>query len=107
MQLENNKTLDDYKIKNQSTLHLVIRHKKIMQIFIKLLNGKTLTLNVEPSDTIEKIKKKIQEKEGIPPDQQRLLYMGRELEDIYIISNYKILENSTVFLLTKFRQGIK
>ncbi len=107
MQLENDKTLDDYKIKNQSTLHLVIRHKKIMQIIIKLLNGKTLTLNVEPSDTIEKIKKKIQEKEGIPPDQQRLLYMGRELEDIYTISNYKILENSTVFLLTKFRQGIK
>ena len=107
MQLENNKTLDDYKIKNQSTLHLGIRHKKIMQIFIKFLNGKTLTLDVEPSDTIEKIKKKIQEKEGIPPDQQRLLYMGRQLEDIYTISNYKILESSTVFLLTKFRHGVK
>ena len=106
-QLENNKTLADYNIKKESTLHLVVRLKKIMKIFIKFLTGKTLTLDVEPSDTIEKVKMKIQEKEGIPPDQQRLLYSGRQLEDSFTIANYKIFENSTVHLLTKFRQSVK
>ena len=106
-QLENNKTLADYKIQKQSTLHLVIRNKKIMQIFVKFLTGKVLTLDVETSDTIEKVKKKIQEKENIPQDQQRLLYKAKQLEDIYTVADYNILENSTVFLITKLRQGVK
>ena len=106
-QLENKKTLADYNIKKESTLHLVVRRKKIMKIFVKFLTGKILTLDVEPSDTIEKVKMKIQEKEGIPPEQQRLIYSGRQLEDIFTIANYKILESSTVLLLTKFRQGVK
>ena len=106
-QLENNKTLADYKIQKQSTLHLVIRNKKIMQIFVKFLTGKVLTLDVETSDTIEKVKKKIQEKENIPQDHQRLLYKAKELEDIYTVADYNILENSTVFLITKLRQGVK
>ena len=107
-QLEDGRTLSNYNIQKESTLHLVLRLRGGMRIFAKTVNGKLITINVNPSDTVINIKTKIQNKGGIPIGQQRLIYAGKELDDHRTLFDYnmKTSRSLTRYFLSKQSQSI-
>ena len=100
-------TISDYNIQEGSILHLDRHSRGSMHIYVKMQNGKTITLVVQPNSSIYKVKLKIQDEEGIPPDQQRLMYILKELEDGRTLDDYNIHDESTLYLTVRRESGLQ
>ncbi|GIM04065.1 hypothetical protein Vretimale_8692 [Volvox reticuliferus] len=104
-QLEDGRTLADYNIQKESTLHLVLRLRGGMMIKVKTLTGKEIEIDIEPTDTIERIKERVEEKEGIPPVQQRLIFAGKQMNDDKQAKDYNIEGGSVLHLVSNRRNA--
>ena len=103
--LESERTIADYNIQKESTIHLILRLRGGMQVFVKTLTGRTMTIDVEATDSITSIKEKITNKEGIPATEQRLIFGGKQLENEKTIADYNIQKESTLYLVLRLRGG--
>ncbi|EDS40081.1 ubiquitin [Culex quinquefasciatus] len=102
--LEDGHTLSDCNIQNECTVRAVTEIN-LNVIFVKTLTGKSIPLDLKPSDTLEKVKAKIQGIEGIPTVQQRLIFRGKQLEDGRPMSHYNVDNLSTLYLVRRLGGG--
>ena len=105
-QLDDDRTLSDYNIQSESTLHLVISLCGRMSIIVKLLTGHTITLDVEPSDSIENIMQMIQDKVHIPINHQSLVFAGKPIKDNRLLLDYNIKHKSILHLVLRLCGGM-
>jgi len=113
-ELQDSHPVSEYNIRKDSKLFLVVPTTVTsssappadeIQIFVKNLSGKTITINIKPGDTVEQLKAKIEEKEDVPPSSQRLIFGGKQLEDGRLVSDYRIQKESTLFLVLRLYGG--
>lgn len=105
--LEDSRTLSEYHIQSGSTLKLVLRGVGGMYIVAKMISGEMIDLEADLDESIKNIKRKIQDKKGIPSEQQRLMFNGKEMNDYHTLSDYNIQNGSTVHLIKRVRDGME
>ncbi|XP_051887760.1 uncharacterized protein LOC127579192 [Pristis pectinata] len=105
MELQDNRRLCDYSLQPSPTVMLLVRKEERMQIFLLNDKGRTSTYDVLPSDSVRDFKVRVHRQEGVTPDQQRLVYEGKQLEDGRLLSDYNIRPHTTISLLLRLRGG--
>ncbi|XP_072923055.1 uncharacterized protein [Hemitrygon akajei] len=105
VEMQDNRSLSYYNLNPSPTVMLLVRKEESMQIFLQNDKGKTTTYDVLPSETVQSFKERVHRQEGVRPDQQRLVYEGKQLEDGRLLSDYNIRPLTTISLLLRLRGG--
>ncbi|XP_067910935.1 polyubiquitin-like [Heterodontus francisci] len=105
VELKDDKRLSDYNVSPSDAVLLLVKNEQCMQIFLQNDKGKTSTYDVLPSESVQAFRARVQRQEGVPANQQRLMYEGKQLEDGRLLSDYNIQPQGTIFLLLRLRGG--